>query len=120
MAPSERCSYVDRVIHSSAWKVNSQKFKFASNGVLRSSHSLGPNGQGASGRGRRRLGVLLLPTHPGEQLSGRRRGGHVLGAQHLEKARRFDPTAGVLGSECPIPVCMLVGGVHSLLGLPQV
>jgi hypothetical protein len=50
-------------------------------------------------------------------LSGR--GAHVLGAQHLEKPRRFDPAAGVLGSECPIPVGMLVGGVHSLLALPQ-
>src|SRR5215204_5744237 len=87
--------------------------------VPRSSHSPGPDGQGASGRGRRRLGVVLLPTYPGQQLSDRRRGGHVLGAQHLEKPRRFDPAAGVLGSECPIPVCMLVGGVHSLLTLPQ-
>src|SRR5215218_8877706 len=87
--------------------------------ILRNSHSPGPNGQGASGRGRRRLGVLLLLTHPGEQLSALRRGAHPLGAQNLEKPRRFDPAAGVLGSECPIPVGMLVGGVHSLLTLPQ-
>jgi hypothetical protein len=61
-----------------------------------------------------------IATHnPGEELSDRRRGGHVLGAQHLEKPRRFHPAAGVLGSECPIPVGMLIGGVHSLLGLPQ-
>src|SRR5215217_8312611 len=87
--------------------------------ILRNSHSPGPNGQGASGRGRRRLGVLLLLTHPGEQLSALRRGAHPLGAQNLEKPRRFDPAAGVLGSECPIPVGMLIGGVHSLLALPQ-
>jgi hypothetical protein len=62
----------------------------------------------------------IIATHnPGEELSDRRRGGHVLGAQHLEKPRRFHPAAGVLGSECPIPVGMLIGGVHSLLTLPQ-
>ena len=61
---------------------------------------------------------IATHTLQGQQLSGRRRGAHVLGAQNLEKARRFDPTAGVLGSECPIPVGMLVGGVHSLLTLP--